>query len=326
MGVETRSPSHLYVCDGNKPGGCCSTSLCLLRDYPRNVPKRDNNEDSTVEAPTSSNKGKTPLKSEPASSETSETEAPSSTTETAPLPSDTKTDSGVTHTIPNSSIVTITKHTVVFSEAPSPSSASLPETSSRTGLGTTCSGCNEPSQTTAVEDARNETGIAPGAIAGLAAGGAVIIALVVIIWVVSRRRKRERESAGTSDEVTTGSSRVDGYEKVTPHNTGTGEFADPFAPFGGRADQPFGPYPPQSEAFEMDGTGVGAAELPANNVSEAPDTGAASSDDIVSPVTPTAAADPRATLAAGSGQGQLHYVNQWNQYKAMAEGDAQSKE
>lgn len=224
--------SYFYVCGGDKFEGCCSTDPCLLPDCPRGPLKRDDNENLPVESSTSSNKGSS--NSGSPKTETPEPDEPKETTKASPSPSETKTDSGITHTIPNSSIVTITKHTVVFSEAPPSSTTSIPETSNGTAPGTTCSDCNEPSQTSnSDEDASNEVGVTPGAIAGIAAGGAIILALVVIIWVVARRRKRERQSSGVSDEDTAGGSRVDGYEKVTPHTTGTEGVGDPFAPFGG---------------------------------------------------------------------------------------------
>lgn len=224
--------SYFYVCGGEKFEGCCSTDPCLLPDCPRGPLKRDDNGNLPVESSTSSNKGSS--NSGSPKTETPEPDEPKETTKASPSPSETKTDSGITHTIPNSSIVTITKHTVVFSEAPPSSTTSISETSTGTAPGTTCSDCNEPGQTSnSDEDASNEVGVTPGAIAGIAAGGAIILALVVIIWVVARRRKRERQSSGVSDEDTTGGSRVDGYEKVTPHTTGTGGVGDPFAPFGG---------------------------------------------------------------------------------------------
>ncbi|KAG8421457.1 hypothetical protein J3458_003338 [Metarhizium acridum] len=97
--------------------------------------------------------------------------------------------------------------------------------------------------------------------------------------------------------------------------------ADPFAPFGGRIDQPHGPDPPNSEAFEMDGTGIAPVELPAISILEVPGP-AVSPLGVVSPVT-SADTDPRATLASGSSQGRVQYVNQWNQYRSMAEADEQ---
>ncbi|KAH0595776.1 hypothetical protein MHUMG1_06324 [Metarhizium humberi] len=310
--------SYFYVCGGDKFERCCSTDPCLLPDCPRGPLKRDDNENLPVESSTSSNKGSS--NSGSPKTETPEPDEPKETTKASPSPSETKTDSGITHTIPNSSIVTITKHTVVFSEAPPSSTTSIPETSTGTAPGTTCSDCNEPGQTSnSDEDASHEVGVTPGTIAGIAAGGAIILALVVIIWVVARRRKRERQSSGVSDEDTTGGSRVDGYEKVTPHTTGTGGVGDPFAPFGGRTDQPHGPDPPHSETFEMDGTGIAPVELPATSIWEAPGP-TASPLDVETPVTP-ANTDPRATLASGSSQGCVQYVNQWNQYRSMAEAD-----
>jgi hypothetical protein len=83
----------------------------------------------------------------------------------------------------------------------------------------------------------------------------------------------------------------------------------------GRVDQPLSPYPPQGGAFEMDGTGMAPVELPAFSIS-------VELDDSTRPVNSASstAADASANLAAGSlEQGNTQYVNQWNQYKAMAE-------
>lgn len=170
----------------------------------------------------------------------------------------------------------------------------------------------------------------------------MILALVAYVWMMVRRRKRAGANSDMpGDEDATEGSRVNGYEKVTSHTTGTEESADPFAPFGGkfvhfleaastlltmtgRADQLHEPYPPQSGTFEMDGSSLAPVELPAISISEAP-------DNTIPPTrhtSPTSSAviDPRATLASGPGQEKPQYVNQWNQYKAMAEDKEQTKE
>ncbi|KHN95287.1 uncharacterized protein MAM_06791 [Metarhizium album ARSEF 1941] len=302
--------SHLYT----------YRSGCSLPGCPRCLLKREGNGSPRIDSSTSSNKDSANSSSpEP---ETLEADEIRGTTEASSSPSETKTDSGITHTIPNSSIVTITRHTVVFSEAPSPSSTSLAETSPGTAAETTCSGCSEPIQTAKSEqEASSAGGVTPATISGIAAAGVVILALVAIIWLVSRRRKRARQSAGPSEDDPTGGSRVDGYEKMTPHTTGEGGVIDPFAPFGGRTDQPHGSDPPQSETFEMDGAGVAPVELPAVSISEAPDT-PASPLDVASSASP-AGADPRATLASGSCHGRAQYVNEWKRYRPMAEDDEQ---
>jgi hypothetical protein len=148
----------------------------------------------------------------------------------------TKTDSGITHTIPNSSVVTVTRHTVVFSEAPRPSATSLVQSGS---IGTTpttsCSDCLAPSTTTDADAAGDGGGISTGAIAGIASSGVVAIALMAVIWMVTRnRRRRRRDSSASGDEDVAESMRIDGFEKITPHTTGTDATSvDPFAPFGG---------------------------------------------------------------------------------------------
>lgn len=69
----------------------------------------------------------------------------------------------------------------------------------------------------------------------------------------------------------------------------------------------------------MDSTPMAPVELPAISISEAPDNSVSSPGSIVSPETPVAT-DPRSNLGPSSfTQGRTGYVNQWNQYKAMAE-------
>ncbi|OAQ72793.1 amidase [Pochonia chlamydosporia 170] len=312
--------SQFYACDSNKFRGCCSSDPCSLPNCPRGVPERDENDLPQAGASTNVSS-----KADAAKTDVLDPDDSKSTTKTTSAPTETKTDSGITHTIPNSSIVTITKHTVIFSEAPSPSTASLSESNTVPAPATTCSGCDTSTQTVDPEDTEGGARIAPGAIAGFATGGVVILALVAYVWIMVRRRKRAGANSDmTGDEDAAEGSRVNGYEKVTPHTTGTEESADLFAPFGGRADQLYEPYPPQSGTFEMDGSSLAPVELPAISISEAP-------DNTIPPTrhtSPTSSAviDPRATLASGPGQQKPQYVNQWNQYKAMAEDKEQTKE
>lgn len=353
MGGNTACPSgtRLYACESSHFRGCCAEDPCSLPNCPSDkLFERDDDDHPTVSPPARSSKKDDP-KSETARPDPPRTEVfEPSTTEITTEPTKTKTDSGITHTIPNSSIVTVTKHTVVFSEAPSPSTTSVPESSSVSDIPTsTCSTCNVPSNTANPEQNSAGSGLTTGAIAGIATGGVVIFVLVVIIWMVSRRRMREKGKSEISDDGDAGAdSRIDGYEKMSPHTTGTGS-VDPFAPFGGkflflflfshmqiacqiltilsgRADQPHGPYPPQSGTFEMDSTPMAPVELPAISIAEAPDNSISSPCTIVSPETPVAG-DPRSNLGPSSfTHGRAGFVNQWNQYKAMAEDkSAQSK-
>ncbi|KAG5989784.1 hypothetical protein E4U54_004252 [Claviceps lovelessii] len=311
-----------YSCHNNDFNGCCSVNPCSLPGCPHSFLPDGHQEDAKTSADTES----------------------LTATATTTSPSSTKTDSGVTHTIPNNSVVTITRHTVVFSEAP-PST----ESSSGTGDGHTtldetaasastsastdsCSACTPTPTFTgspASTDASSEGRFPTGAIAGAATGGAVIV-IIVLIWVfVSRNRKKKKKKRGTYDASETetlgcGDSRVNGSEKANP-DAGSGRAgylrpsSDPFAPFGGRVDQPELHRPP-SGTFEMDGAGIPAVELPAMSISEAPDTARKVEADSGMALTP--ATDPAATLAArpSDAQGKITYVNQWNQYKAMAAG------
>ncbi|GAO16115.1 hypothetical protein UVI_02040100 [Ustilaginoidea virens] len=192
---------------------------------------------------------------------------------TAPAATKTKTDSGITHTIPNNSVVTVTKHTVIFSEAPSVSTTSLttaePESTSETGPPTpACQTCSQAPASTARPPDAGSLGISSGAIAGAATGAAVILALVVVICVVSRRRARRGEHPDPVETETLGrrSPVEGGYEKHAGADAHCG--SDPFAPFGGRADQTDYRHRPPSGTFEMDGTGIAPVELPAVSVTE----------------------------------------------------------
>ncbi|KAG6246789.1 hypothetical protein E4U23_004345, partial [Claviceps purpurea] len=105
-----------------------------------------------------------------------------------------------------------------------------------------------------------------------------------------------------------------------------------------RVDKPNYPYRPSTGTFELDGVAINAVELPATSIPEMPDvvkTAATASDeasesDIVktAATAPDKASEPRtapptpepaATLASSSSpKGKMAYVNQWNEYKALA--------
>ncbi|KAG6280901.1 hypothetical protein E4U47_004909 [Claviceps purpurea] len=288
------------------------------------------------------------------------TMASSEASSTSPLPSPSpsrKTDSGVTHTIPNSSVVTVTRHTVVFSEAPrsteSPSSVEAATSTSR------CSTCTPtPTLTSSPSSNESERGaLSAGAIAGAATGAAIIIITVLFILVfVLRWRKKKRASCDASEAETLSSdSGATGSEKSNPTKDGFSRMSgDPFAPFGGRVDKPNYPYRPSTGTFELDGVAINAVELPATSIPEMPDavkTAATASDeasesDIVKtaatapdeasesdtvkmaarapnkasePHTAPSTPEPAATLASSSSpKGKMAYVNQWNEYKALA--------
>ncbi|KAG6029517.1 hypothetical protein E4U40_000465 [Claviceps sp. LM458 group G5] len=304
-----------------------------------------------------------------ASPEASSSSSSSSFPAPAPSPSPArKADSGVTHTIPNSSVVTVTRHTVAVSEAPrstkSPSSVAGKTTSDK----------------------------AAGAIAGSVTGAAIMVIVISLIMVfVLRRRKKSRASCVSSEADTLGSdSGATGSEKSNSTKDGFSRMtSDPFAPFGGRVDKPSYSYRPSTGTFELDGVAITAVELPATSIPEVPDTvktaaiapneafeldtvktvaaapnedsepdtvktaaaapdedsepdtvktaaaapGETSEPDTVKTATaaPDEASEPRtapptpepaATLASPSSpQEKITYVNQWNEYKALAAGE-----
>ncbi|KAG6053314.1 hypothetical protein E4U17_004832 [Claviceps sp. LM77 group G4] len=287
------------------------------------------------------------------------TMASSEASSTSPLPSPSpsrKTDSGITHTIPNSSVVTVTRHTVVFSEAPrstaSPSSVEAATSTSR------CSTCTPtPTLTSSPLSNESERGtLSAGAIAGAATGAAIIITILFILVFVSRRRKKHRASCDASEADTLGSdSGATGSEKLNSTKDGFSRMSsDPFAPFGGRVDKPNYSYRPSTGTFELDGVAITAVELPAASMPEvsetvktatiapgegsepdtvktAPDeaskpdivkTAARAPDKASEPRTASPTPEPAATLASPSSpQGKIAYVNQWNEYKALAAGE-----
>ncbi|KAG5928634.1 hypothetical protein E4U42_000239 [Claviceps africana] len=305
-----------YSCHGNDSNGCFSVNPCSLPAWARSFIPEGSQEDAQASS--------------------ADTEFPAATTTTS-TPPPSKTDSGITHTIPNHSVVTVTKHTVVFSEAPpsteSPAATgdahttSVEATAASAAPCSTCISTHIPTEAPST-DASGGGGFPSGAIAGAATGGAVIAIMVLVLVFVSRRRKKRRENHDASESETLGcDARVDGCEKSNPSHVGhLRPNSDPFAPFGGRADRPEHLHRPPSGTFEMDGAGISAVELPAVNISEAPDTSRTASVSAameeVSGMAPAPAADPAATLASRSSnpQGGITYVNQWNQYRAMGEG------
>ncbi|KAG6119163.1 hypothetical protein E4U13_007920 [Claviceps humidiphila] len=284
----------------------------------------------------------------------------SSTSLPSPSPSR-KTDSGVTHTIPNSSVVTVTRHTVVFSEAPrSTESPSSVEAATSTSLFSTCTPTPTLTSSPSSNESKRGGTLSVGAIAGAATGAAIIITILFILVFVSRRRKKHRASCDASEADTLGSdSGATGSEKLNSTKDGLSRMSsDPFAPFGGRVDKPHYSYRPSTGTFELDGVAITAVELPATSIPEVPDTvktvaaapdkasepdtvdtAAAAPDEASEPDAvktaaraPDKASEPRtapptpepaATLASPSSpQGKIAYVNQWNEYKALAAGEA----
>lgn len=212
-----------YSCESSKFRGCCATDPCTLLNYPRDKILHQDPDDVAVESSTD-------LETSIASTEKT---------------SKTKTDSGVTHTIPNNSIVTVTKHTIVFSEAPS----STPISSGiESGNGDNSSNASPtmsdlpPIQTDSHRITDNKHGVSSSAIVGAAIGGISIMAIVVVLVFWWKRKVKHQDLSSTShdDSHDIGRSQaVDVDEKyfpthVSPQTTGTKANSDPFAPFGGK--------------------------------------------------------------------------------------------
>ncbi|KJZ72628.1 hypothetical protein HIM_07987 [Hirsutella minnesotensis 3608] len=308
-----------YSCVGNHYQGCCSQDPCDLLTCPDDVPVFLGDHDAGGE------RGLESLVEQ-------------STVGSATASSRPKTDSGVTHTLPGS-IVTVTRHTVVFSEAPSstaaPSDASgSAGPASATGLGggipSASTAAGSPTDTSSLADANGAgagAGISLGGIVGSVAGGLVFGAILVILAIAWRRRRRdqaeaESESAHFQESLRGGDDAEKEHEQhlqqpISAHTTGTQASGDPFAPFGGRFDQD--PYRPASGTFEMDGAGMAPVELPAEPASRAKavaSEAAQSYRPYVPPAVP--AADPRANLnSIKTDSGRAGYVNHWNQWKAL---------
>ncbi|KAL7954241.1 hypothetical protein V8C34DRAFT_320138 [Trichoderma compactum] len=327
-----------YSCVANKFRGCCSTDPCALHSCPDNFrslkdPKDgDKEDDSLSTSEPKSDEATSTLAEDDGSQQATETTS-SQSTATTKKSSVAMTDSGITHTIPNNSIVTITRHTTITTGRPSTSTSDLVDTAStRSGTPITASTTatfaevspSSPANDNSTANPSEAPGASPlstGAIVGIAVGGAVLIAIAVVLMLALARHKKRRGSE-TDSVLRHDNGRDDAVdEKHFPHNgpthaNGAQGSSDPFAPFGGRADQPEDPYRPASGAFEMDGSSAAPVELPAVSASS-PGTAdrKASRLESVQEVAPT---DPRANLTSvPTDDGQPVYVNHWNQYKSL---------
>ncbi|KAG6119166.1 hypothetical protein E4U13_007923 [Claviceps humidiphila] len=200
----------------------------------------------------------------------------SSSRSTSPLPTPSparKADSGVTRTVPSSSLVTVTRHGVVFSESPSSEKAAASR-----GLCSTCAPASTFTSSPST-DVSERGSPSAGAIAGAAIAAAIIIIIIIILSIgkselmlvfVLRRRKKHQPSCDTSEAETLGSdSGATGSEKLNSLKDAFSRMSkDPFAPFGGRVDKPDYPYRPSTGTFELDGVAITVVELPATSVPE----------------------------------------------------------
>lgn len=154
----------------------------------------------------------------------------------------TKTDSGRTVTVPNSEVVTITRHTTIVTDKPSPST-SVPESTinpsrpNQSGAEQT----SPPPSAGASGDSGSQGGgpLPTGAIVGIGIGGAAIVVFLVITAIMIKRRvkrRREEQETGTAQHNTGRDDRFDEKQfsqQMSAHTTGTQGSGDPFAPFGG---------------------------------------------------------------------------------------------
>ncbi|KAH8720638.1 hypothetical protein HC256_001025 [Beauveria bassiana] len=186
---------------------------------------------------------------------------------------------------------------------------------------------------------------------------AALVAVLLWLW-RSRRNRAAEEAEDGSEPMFVDKSRLHDSifgrrptsaslpRHPTPHEaTGRGYGYDPFAPFGGtytirsrlcrpvndrvnmvvpgRADQPTGTKPPlPPDTFEMDGREIQVVELPGTAMTTA-DGGAVEMQRqdtrSVGAVKHRPSSDPRATLNhLPQDNGRPTYINQWNQYKALA--------
>ncbi|KKP06600.1 hypothetical protein THAR02_01298 [Trichoderma harzianum] len=326
-----------YSCGANKFRGCCSVDPCALHfcpDYFGSLkdPKDGDEEDNSTTSESKSDKATPTTTEDDQSRQATETTSSSEST-TTKKSSVIMTDSGITHTIPNNSIVTITRHTTITTGRPSTSTSDLTDTAStRTGTPTTASitatFAEVPPSSPANDNSTSSPSEVPGAsplstgtIIGIAVGGAVLISIAVVLMLALVRRKKRRGSE-TDSVLHQDNGRDDAVdEKHFPQNgpthaNGTQGNSDPFAPFGGRADQPEDPYRPASGAFEMDGSSAAPVELPAVNTSSPGKADRKASR--LEPVQEATCTDPRANFTSvPTDDGHPVYVNHWNQYKHL---------
>ena len=215
-----------YACDVNGFVGCCPEDPCDLSDCPR-IPPEDNG--SLIN---------------PGDDEERPPEESTSTT---------MTDSGVTHTIPNNEVITVTRHTLVVTGSPSSSSSALVTTSavdsstfSSASINPSASGASSPTPTASEQPSLDSPGISlsTGAIIGVAVGGAVLFFVLLFAILIVRRHSKASRQQRLESQRRDSSARDDLVEDkyfpqpVSAHTTGTQGYTDPFAPFGGSSPNP----------------------------------------------------------------------------------------
>ncbi|PHH79560.1 hypothetical protein CDD80_4440 [Ophiocordyceps camponoti-rufipedis] len=240
-----------------------------------------------------------------------------------------KTDSGITHTVPNHSVVTVTRHTIVFSEAPASSSAGDSEVLTTVSTGGTLlssetatpavipAATPRESSPAAKATGLGNTTISSGTIVGLVAGSIVIIALCLLLLIACKRHRRHRRR-NLHDEATLHETPEKDHpqQPMSAHTTGTqASGGDPFAPFGGRVD-----HQPLDGTFEMDGSAMAPVELPAETDKTSEPTTTKYRCYRPRSVPDDPAMDPRANLNSKTDSGHAAYVNQWSHWRALGAG------
>ncbi|PTB76612.1 hypothetical protein M440DRAFT_1317781, partial [Trichoderma longibrachiatum ATCC 18648] len=250
-----------YSCVTNKFRGCCSTDPCALSSCPDGVIWKvttDLNGDHMPSKTASEPDKATPTPTDEDDRGGHREESTSSRPTPTSKKSATITDSGITHTIPNNSIVTVTRHTTIitgrpttttsdsdtFASSPStsdvpPLTGSIPATSDITPAPS--SSPNAATTTSPSEASSTASPLSTGVIVGAAIGGAVVLAILfVVAFALLRRRKKQQSGSETASVIQQDTGRDEVVEDkhfplpVSAHTTGTQASSDPFAPFGGK--------------------------------------------------------------------------------------------
>lgn len=218
-----------YACQTIKFRGCCADDPCTLGHCPQDSLQRPEEEDEDVEQSNS-------RESDSADNQVSLT---------------TMTDSGVTRTIANSEVITVTRHTTIVTDrfpssrvTSSETVSSSQTTSARSTTfisSLTSSQLPEETGVDKVPSGGDPDGSLPqNAIIGIATGGGIALILLIVamlfIWrhsKISREQKQSRDMdrAARDDLV-----EEKHFPTMSAQTTGTRTHAgsDPFAPFGGK--------------------------------------------------------------------------------------------
>lgn len=232
--------------------GCCSMVACTSNRC----------DDDDLEDSSSGSSSSSPSRMSPESStsppavatahagdgpgEDSSESSPSSST------SPPKSDSGVTHTIPNDSTVTVTRHTTITRGLSTTATDSASTFTTQAGNNSTTSSLGPPSPTqTAVGSGVPGSGINSGTVVGIAVGGVFAVALLVgLLFLWRSRRNRGLKEVETTHEPAfidkaslhdnifgrrpTSASLPRHPTPQQASDNGQGYGYDPFAPFGGK--------------------------------------------------------------------------------------------